>query len=517
MAITYSAPNGTIITSAIVTETLGSQSGAGSDGVILATAAITPSTHTGYGGNVGDNSEGWGPGDVYVGRLIAVRVGASDEEIKICTDVTDLGATIELTVHEDWTVAPVSSDILHVAYTGDDVNNGGAGGGVSFGNKTASWDFSNKFTVGNGTDFAFWMLGPAESMEINDSTGATDPDLEIKNNGMMASGYLFAGESVNGGYVSTEQNADGEEIWNVESGGYLRLHDTDWKVNLNDLKLDFAAGGDVVVRGTKNFQFTYDCNLLAGNFTQSKWVAGLAGAHAFVRIAEETTIESWNLVGAAGFHTEDADTSTETLTVRDVVFIDTAPLVTINSNKTWNVVNPVWTVDLSSFNDINFLTATVNEVNEKYSIDAVVQEPDGTKLQNALAIIYEDTQLADLVQEIVTDAAGEAAGSWIYRTIVDAESGPAAAEDTDIDTVSDVGGSLNGTCWLLDQPSGGYYVWYYDGITPSDPAPAGRTGIQVTYTQGDSADTIASLTAVAIDAVTGFTAIFLTTTTTTTP
>ena len=184
MAITYAAGPGTIITSAIVTETLGSQSGAGTDGVILSTADLLPSSHGGYGGNVGDGSEGWGPGDVYVGRLIAVRVGAADEEVKICTAATDLGATIELTVHEDWTSQPASSDVLHVAYTGDDINNGGAGGGIGYGRKTASWILSNTFTIGNGTDFAFFMLGPAETLEIAMDGGGTE-GMSVQNNGLL--------------------------------------------------------------------------------------------------------------------------------------------------------------------------------------------------------------------------------------------------------------------------------------------------------------------------------------------
>ena len=50
-----------------------------------------------------------------------------------------------------------------------------------------------------------------------------------------------------------------------------------------------------------------------------------------------------------------------------------------------------------------------------------------------------------------------------------------------------------------------YYVWL-DGGTGTDPAIAGKTGIQVVYTSGDSAATIAGLAQVAIDAVVNFSA-----------
>jgi RsiW-degrading membrane proteinase PrsW (M82 family) len=58
MAITYAAGAGTIITSPIIYETLGSQSGADIDEVYLNTASGVPSGHTNYGGNVGTGAAG---------------------------------------------------------------------------------------------------------------------------------------------------------------------------------------------------------------------------------------------------------------------------------------------------------------------------------------------------------------------------------------------------------------------------------------------------------------------------
>jgi hypothetical protein len=50
-----------------------------------------------------------------------------------------------------------------------------------------------------------------------------------------------------------------------------------------------------------------------------------------------------------------------------------------------------------------------------------------------------------------------------------------------------------------------YYVWL-DAGTGTDPSVAGKTGIQVVYTSGDSASVIAGLAQVAIDAVVNFNA-----------
>ena len=72
-------------------------------------------------------------------------------------------------------------------------------------------------------------------------------------------------------------------------------------------------------------------------------------------------------------------------------------------------------------------------------------------------------------------------------------------EITSITCVADSAGSLNSTYFTFSDALDAhkYYVWYDDG-TGVDPAPVGRTGIHVTYTDNDTANTIASLTRAAI-------------------
>jgi hypothetical protein len=56
-------------------------------------------------------------------------------------------------------------------------------------------------------------------------------------------------------------------------------------------------------------------------------------------------------------------------------------------------------------------------------------------------------------------------------------------------------------------PTGvGYYAWFDENSTDTDPTPAGLTAIAVDYGAGASASTIATALQVAIDAVSGFTA-----------
>lgn len=64
-------------------------------------------------------------------------------------------------------------------------------------------------------------------------------------------------------------------------------------------------------------------------------------------------------------------------------------------------------------------------------------------------------------------------------------------EKTPIITVADVGGSLGGKYLLIESIDTLYYVWFNTGAS-TDPAPAGRTGLEVNISSNDSAITIAT-------------------------
>lgn len=65
----------------------------------------------------------------------------------------------------------------------------------------------------------------------------------------------------------------------------------------------------------------------------------------------------------------------------------------------------------------------------------------------------------------------------------------------------------DGVYWTIDSSDGDlYYVWYNLDAGSVDPAPAGRTGIAVAVTTGDSASTIAAAAQAAIDGNADFSA-----------
>lgn len=66
--------------------------------------------------------------------------------------------------------------------------------------------------------------------------------------------------------------------------------------------------------------------------------------------------------------------------------------------------------------------------------------------------------------------------------------------------VADSAGDLGGTSFHFSTPDDDFYIWLDTGAD-TDPAPAGRTAIEVTYTANDTAATIAGLIATAVNAV----------------
>ena len=82
----------------------------------------------------------------------------------------------------------------------------------------------------------------------------------------------------------------------------------------------------------------------------------------------------------------------------------------------------------------------------------------------------------------------------------------AAAEVSTVVAIADVGGALDGLFFNLNAALDTtlYYVWFNVDAGGNDPAPAGRTGITVAVTTGDSATVVATAMAAAIDAIADF-------------
>lgn len=74
-----------------------------------------------------------------------------------------------------------------------------------------------------------------------------------------------------------------------------------------------------------------------------------------------------------------------------------------------------------------------------------------------------------------------------------------------VETVADVAGSLDAKYFTLEDAQGnGFYIWFDVDGGSVDPAPAGRTGIEVDISTGDSANAVAAAMEAALDASTDF-------------
>lgn len=161
-----------------------------------------------------------------------------------------------------------------------------------------------------------------------------------------------------------------------------------------------------------------------------------------------------------------------------------------------------------------------------YSISAPVDFVNSAANDNIN--LYASLDLSGAQQNLVTNFVTNKPGDMLYRDVsgslnklaplsigsagqVLTVAGTSASQIQQVDTVADVSLSLNGTYFILHSPSFQFYVWLTDG-TATDPAtaipvPADlvtgsqiKHGISVTFSSGDSANTIATNIRAALNA-----------------
>lgn len=400
MAITYGAAAGTAITSYAMNETLPA-----SQPTNLLQVRVSDDISTAGNGNIGNGTNGIG--NSYVGRLIIINLGVSEER-RMCTAETDEGTTFLLTVHEEWSSQPVgSTDTVHVPYEPADIEDGGAGGGIGLGGKTGLWELSNTLTINTSSGL---QIMRSEALEADDD----GVNVSVLVNGDFYAGYESAGQYVAGGICTAYNNATGEPTWQWASGSKGRLYDTVIWSSFKALQYECANGSDAQFRGCKLISLSDELHMYDATLIDSA-VSGRKSTTDIMRIDAGTTIDG---LAVGEFDTLDtvADTTTETLEISGVLFSGVTDLINVRNNKTWNVIDPIW--DATTYTDFIWVGSTANAVNHKTSVTAIIQEADGTKLQNALLNVYENTQLADLVIEATTDVNGLASGSFLYKAHV---------------------------------------------------------------------------------------------------
>jgi len=359
------------------------------------------------GGQIGDGSNGIG--DTYLGRLLIIDQNTGSEQIRLCIgDAAGTGTTRILTVSEDWDVNPViTTDTVYVPYEFGDIEDGGVGNGINLNSKSGLWELSNTLEV-LSTGVLQGIGG--QGMELDDQ-GSTYA-FQIQSGGFFYAGYPDSGADISGIQITAYNNAAGEASVEVLSGGHLHMWDTLIWGQLVAQTFDVQDGGEGYFRRCKWLSMTQELILYDSDIGDCAAAGRAGGTAEIVRVDVGTVCDGFVL---SNLDTLDcrADTVTETLTLSNVQFVQVTDFINVRNNKTWEMIDPIWPV--TDYTDFVWVGSTSNEVNDRRSVTATVQEADGTKLENAVVNIYEDTQLADLVLELSTDVDGLAADSFIYR------------------------------------------------------------------------------------------------------
>jgi len=162
-------------------------------------------------------------------------------------------------------------------------------------------------------------------------------------------------------------------------------------------------------------------------------------------------------------------------------------------------------------NSINELTSKIAELNAE-----IVQAEAGGKTANTLRDSRDAalTNLASLVginyyetSDGTVNVMLNGGGTLVQSNSTwDMNYADGTQQVSNVTTVADVGGSLGGTWFSLNSPSKDFYVWYNVDGGSTNPAVAGKTGIEVDISAGDTAASVAAKTAAALNDVSYFTA-----------
>lgn len=364
MAITSTAGAGITVTTAAVSDTLGT---AGTTTTITFTNTFANLDN----GNTGTSS--------YANRLAILRPGTATEEVRyISSEIT----TTQVEVSEPFEVAPASSDVVDVSYIIEDV---ATVNGLSLVNKrTNDYSSNRRLTVGTN---GFLALLDGASLETVGNGSTTEADIIVQ--GRFNNGYLNAGQAVAGGSIfgaGGAGTADADLVFDCVAGGEVYLYDMLMK-SVNVYAQEYDGSGDF--QRVKFFSSNHTLRLSGPNELRDCIIEGVGGQGIeTVEIDSQTVIDGLNLVATSGFITTD-DAVNETLTVKDCRFINNSKIVFVNNNKTWNFVNPIWTIDTSSQDQIEFEINLDNVVNENYTFTSTATDTSANPVSGVSYVIFE--------------------------------------------------------------------------------------------------------------------------------
>lgn len=336
----------------------------------------------------------------YVGRLVHIRKGDADEEIRYITAETGSGP-VTCTVNEDWDSNPVSGDTYFIPYGPTDMDSKGNAFKELL-KRVTDWAASDQIEVSSGGGFA---LLDGHSIETTDNSSTTSADIIIYSGGNLYIGFLSGGKPVSGGYIVGTPAVDGEFALDLQSGSKAWLNDF-FMSNVKNNKTEY--NGTIIIRRCKFFKASYTMDLTGVIEIYDSIIQGLDTSNDYLICDGSTDIQELVLVGINGLRTPN-DAAADTITVKNTSFVNMTKFITVYDEKKWKIVNPTWIVDIDSQDNIEFDVATPNDeyVQELFSFDNVVTTPAGAAIQTARIHIYEGLLAANVPHYGATDSNGE--------------------------------------------------------------------------------------------------------------
>jgi hypothetical protein len=395
----------TVNTYMVACTAIGSQTQQSNNNTVVMPFAITTTSGAQtYYGFIGTKYTG------YAGRCIIVNVAGTTQRRVVLSSTAGTGSTFILTVNRDWDTNPISTDTAHISYDMDDLETGGANTGVALGARTGTYDWTGILNIGDGTQYAGLYMGAGEGADMYDG-GSTIGTL-VLNNARLDVGYRNAqGSTLSGGVFLFTQNTDAEPTIQFQAGSKGEINDTLIWAQIKALFLENAATSAIAYRGTKFLSTTYGATFF-GSSLYSCSISGRNASTEFIRFNANSVVDGLVLSQTAGI-TGTNNTSIEAITLKGVTFVNNLALISLNSNKTFNMINPIW--NATTYTNFTWTTSTANYVYDKRSVEPTVQDVTGSPLQNALVVVYEGLTLDDLVVKTATGSGGTVNTSFDYK------------------------------------------------------------------------------------------------------
>jgi len=371
-----------------------------SGGVVTAFTVTTRGDYTVTPGSPVSTTGGTG-----TGCTIAAEWLPNQEVNYISADASNT-----LTCSNDWIQPPISGEDWAICYILADA---ATLTGLSLINKRVSdYSSSRRFTVGNGTNIAWFALLDGASLETSDNSSTSVADFIVEANARFDNGYLVQGLPVGGGYIIGTPAVNGEWVFDSKSGGQCFLYD--WFltcVKNNQCNFD----GDIFLNKGKFFAATDTLEFTGANVNlEAIFVQGRGTSTETIVWTGGVAVFDFIVADIAGF-TSETTTGAESFFLVDPVFLRTAPKVTVEQDKTWIIVNPIWTIDESDQSDILFNSGTNNVVWWATLVEFVVTNTALGPIPSAKVYVYEGGITDDLQLDLNTDADGAVFDAYIYK------------------------------------------------------------------------------------------------------